>query len=262
MNIFTSKQKAQDLISLCLINVAAVVVSFVLKTNFLTSTILFLGIPSFYLLYREKKYLRKILLAAVSFGIFFGFVFDFIAELNKAWDWNGGLLFGKILGVVQADVLIWFFLWVLHIFLFYEHFIDRKKLRSNVSVRGIEMFILSILSVALLVIVYELFPSFLYFGKAYLILCLIVSTPFLITFFKKPKLVLHTVPMTIYFSFVYLTHEITALRLEQWQFPGDYIGLVRMFNVSFPVEELVFWIILSSLIGSVYYELSFDNQKN
>ena len=262
MNIYASKQKIQDIISLCLINVVAVSVSFALRTNFLTSTILFLGVPSFYLLYREKKYLEKILLAAVSFGIFFGFVFDFIAELNKAWDWNGGLFFGKILGVVQTDVIIWFFLWVLHIFLFYEHFIDRKKLKSNVSTRGIEVFFSSILTVGLLVTIYKFFPSVLYFGKAYLILCLIASVPFLVSFFKKPRLVFHTVPMMIYFSFVYLTHEITALRLEQWRFPGDYIGWVNMFNVSFPVEELVFWIILSSLIGSVYYELSFDNQKN
>lgn len=262
MNIFTSKQKTRDIFFLCFINIFAIVVSFTFKTNFLTSTILFLGLPSLYLLYKEKGYLKKIFLASVSFGIFFGFVFDFIAELNKAWDWNGNLLFGKILGVVQIDVMIWFFLWILHIFLFYEHFIDRKKLESNFSLRGLKTFAFSILSVVLLIGVYKFFPSFLYFGKAYLILCLIVSIPFLIIFFKKPKLVWHTVPMIIYFFFVYLTHEITALHLNQWRFPGDYIGQVSMFNVNFPIEELIFWIILSSLIGSMFYELSFDNQKN
>ena len=125
-----------------------------------------------------------------------------------------------------------------------------------------EVFAISVLSVILLVGVYKFFPSFLYFGKAYLTLCLIVSVPFVIIFFKKPKLVWHTVPMIAYFFFVYLAHEITALHLDQWRFPGDYIGLVHMFGVSFPIEEFVFWIILSSLIGSIYYELSFDNQKN
>jgi len=256
------KSKTQDILILVCINIFATVVSFAFHTNFLTSTILFLGLPSLYLLYKEKSYFKKIFLASVSFGIFFGFVFDFIAELNKAWDWNGGLLFGKILGVVQVDVMIWFFLWIFHILLFYEHFIDRKKLKSKVSVRQLEVLAISILSVILLITVYKFFPSLLYFDKAYLMLCLVVSIPFLIIFFKKPKLVWHTVPMIAYFSFVYLAHEITALHLDQWRFPGDYIGWVHMLGVSFPIEEFVFWIILSSLIGSIYYELSFDNQKN
>lgn len=256
------KAKTKDIFILIGINIFAIIVSFAFHTNFLTSTILFLGLPSLYLLYKEKGYFKKIFLASVSFGIFFGFVFDFIAELNKAWDWNGGLLFGKILGVVQIDVMVWFFLWIFHIFLFYEHFIDRKKLKSKVSARQLEVLAVSVLSVLLLVGIYKYFPSFLYFGKAYLTLCLIVSVPFLIILLKKPKLLWHTVPMIVYFFFVYLAHEVTALHLDQWRFPGDYIGWLHMFGVSFPIEEFVFWIILSSLIGSIYYELSFDNQKN
>ncbi len=256
------KSKKNDLLILLGINFVAIVISFALRTNFLTSTILFLGLPSLYLLYKEKRYFRKIFFASVSFGIFFGFVFDFIAELNKAWDWNGGLFFGKILGIVQIDVMIWFFLWIFHILLFYEHFIDRKKLRSKVSLRQLEVFAVSILSVVLLVGIYKFFPAFLYFDKAYLMLCLVVSIPFLIIFFKQPKLVWHTVPLILYFFFVYLAHEVTALHLGQWRFPGDYIGWVHMLGVSFPIEEFVFWIILSSLIGSIYYELCFDNEKN
>jgi len=256
------KPKTKDILVLIGINIFAIVASFVFHANFLTSTLLFLAFPSLYLLYKEKSYFKKIFFASISFGIFFSFVFDFIAELNKAWNWNGGLLFGKILGVVQIDVMVWFFLYVFHIFLFYEHFIDRKKLKSKVSLRQIEVFAASVLSVILLVGVYKFFPSFLYFDKAYLILCLIISTPFVFVFLKKPKLIWHTIPMIVYFSFVYLTHEITALHLDQWQFPGDYIGWIHLFGVSFPIEEFIFWIILSSLIGSIYYELSFDNQKN
>jgi hypothetical protein len=256
------KPKTKDILVLVCINIFAIVISFAFQTNFLTSTILFLGLPSLYLLYQERGYFRKIFLASISFGVFFGFGFDFIAELNKAWDWNSGLLFGKIFGVVQVDVLFWFFLWVFHIFLFYEHFIDRVKLVSTFSKRGILVFTVSLLSIPCLIIVYKLYPSLLYFDKAYLTLCIIVSIPFLITCFVKPRLVLHTLPMMPYFFFVYITHEITALHLHQWRFPGDYIGQVSMVGVSFPIEELVFWIILSSLIGAMYYELSFDNQKN
>lgn len=110
------KPKTKDILILIGINIFAIAVSFIFHTNFLTSTLLFLGLPSLYLLYKEKGYFKKIFFASVSFGIFFSFIFDFIAELNKSWDWNGGLIFGKILGVVQIDVMVWFFLYVLHIF--------------------------------------------------------------------------------------------------------------------------------------------------
>lgn len=256
------RSKTRDIFILVAINIFAIAASFLFQTNFLTSAVLFLGLPSLYLLWKEKTHLRKILLASVAFGVFFSFVFDFIAELNKAWDWNGGLIFGKILGVVQADVMVWFFLWIFHIFLFYEHFIDRKKLKSKITRRQLEVLGTSVLSVILLIGVYQFFPSLLYFDKAYLTLCLIVSIPFAILCFIKPKLVLHTLPMVAYFAFVYLSHEITALHLEQWRFPGDYVGWVQILGASFPVEELIFWIGLSSLIGAMYYEMSFDNQKN
>ena len=81
-------------------------------------------------------------------------------------------------------------------------------------------------------------------------------------FIKRPKLIIHSLLLVPYFSFVYISHELTALYLGQWRFPGDYIGWVSMFGIQFPVEELIFWIILSSLAVSVYYEFLFDNEKN
>jgi hypothetical protein len=215
-----------------------------------------------YLLYKLRTPTYNILFGAVTFGLIYGFIFDFLAELNKAWSWNGGLIFGKILDVVQIDVLIWFFMWTLNIFLFYEYFIDRKRMASIGTKQGIAIAITGVISVCILTIIYYAYPDFLLFQKAYLTLCIGICIPFIIGIFQKPQLILRTAPVMIYFAFVYLAHEITALHLEQWTFPGDYIGWVAMFGVTFPIEEFVFWIILSSLIGAIYYEMSFDNQEN
>lgn len=254
--------KKVDLVILLLINVFAVVTSFLTNASFLFSTLLFLGLPSLYLCLKEKKYLEKVLLSSISFGLLFAFCFDFIAELNKAWSWNGGLLFGKIAGVVQIDVMVWFFLWILHIFIFYEHFIDHSKLKSIVSRKGKESFVAGIVLIVLLMTTYSYAPNVLLIPKAYLVLCLISSLPFLLVLIRKSKIVWHTLRVMPYFFLVYLSHEITALHLSQWNFPGDYIGWVHLLGVSFPIEEMFFWIILSSLIGSVYYEVVFDNSKN
>jgi hypothetical protein len=48
----------------------------------------------------------------------------------------------------------------------------------------------------------------------------------------------------------------------QWSFTGDYIGWIHMLGVSFPIEEMIFWIFLSSAVGATYYEGIFDNDKN
>lgn len=257
-----NSEKKKVLFVLVSINLLAILITLLLKTNFLTSTILFLGIPSFYLLTKTRKYIIKILIASISFGVFFSFVFDFINELNGAWDWNGGLLFGSILGVVQIDVMVWFFLWILHVLLFYEYFVDKNHLNALYSKIGLPILILSIFSVVGLLAIYFYLPSVLYFGYAYLKVCLLILIPLLIILVKKPKLILHIIPSSIYFIFVYLSHELTALHLNQWRFPGDYIGWINLGGVVFPVEELIFWIILSSLVVSTYYEICFDNQRN
>ena len=202
------------------------------------------------------------MLATISCGILFSFCFDFIAELNKAWSWNGGLLFGKIFGVVQIDVMIWFFLWVLHIFLFYEHFIDASKFRSLITKRGKISFGVGGVLFLVLVLIFESIPQVLLVPKAYLMLCLLVTIAFVVAVAYRPKILRHAVLVVPYFFLVYISHEITALKLAQWNFPGDYVGLVHLFGVGFPIEEMVFWIILSPLIGSVFYEVVFDNSKN
>jgi hypothetical protein len=171
-----------------------------------------LGTPCAYLLWRgREKNVRSVLFAAVTLGLLFGFCFDFIAEFNNAWSWNGGLLFGKILGVVQIDVMIWFFLWVLHIILVYEHFIDTQRTTSLVTDRGGVMFFFGVVSVLSLVGIFENNPEILVLNYAYLKLCILVSLPFLIICLLQRKLVLHAIVTMPYFAFVYLTHEITAL---------------------------------------------------
>lgn len=262
MKKFKFWDKKTDILVLVLINIFAIIVSFLFNTSFLASTLLFLGLPSLYLCIKEKKSLIKVLIAAASFGLLFGFCFDFIAELNNAWSWNGNLLFGKIAGVVQADVMVWFFLWILHVFIFYEHFIDRKKLRSLISQRGKWSFVVGLICVSIVLLLNNYFPDILIGHKAYLALCLVAVIPFVIIIIKKPNIIWHSVHIIPYFLFVYLAHEITALKLSQWAFNGDYIGWVNMFNISFPIEEMFFWIILSSLVGAVYYELVYDNSRN
>jgi len=61
--------------------------------------------------------------------------------------------------------------------------------------------------------------------------------------------------------FVFLSFEITALKLDQWRFLGEYLGLIPLFGVYIPYEEFFFWIIMSTIISLTYYEFLIDDGK-
>ena len=61
------------------------------------------------------------------------------------------------------------------------------------------------------------------------------------------------------FSFIY---EVTALKLGWWIFPGqEFIGYITLFNVSFHIEDLLFWFILFALAILSYYNYFEENEK-
>src|SRR3990167_408807 len=187
---FISKRKQKELLFLVVLNIFAVAITLALQTSFLISTFLFLVVPSLYLVTKERKNLLKISIASISLGLFFGFVFDFVNELNGSWDWNGGLLFGRILGVVQGDVIIWFFFWIFHVLVFYEHFIDRRNSKLKISKSGLIILTLSAISVIAVIATYILNPSVLIFSKTYLKICSVIILILLLMFIKRPKLII------------------------------------------------------------------------
>lgn len=241
----------------------AVPLSIYLKANFLTSTLFFFGLPSLYLLVRQKTQWKRIFTAAVLFGLLFGFLLDYLAELNNAWSWSGTdqLVFSqRILGVVNIDVMAWFFLWVFFLVIFYEHFLEHDR-KDTISPNYKYALFLGLIVLAIIIATNVIRPTLLIFPYAYFVLGLLTLPPFVYVVSKKPVLLQKFLKAVLFFTSVYLVYEITAFNLGQWRFPGEYIGMVRFGNVAFPFEELIFWIVLSSPIVLSYYELFVDDFK-
>jgi len=85
--------------------------------------------------------------------------------------------------------------------------------------------------------------------------------PFFYVIFKKPKLLGKLLKAGLFNVFLFLSFELTALHLDQWRFPGEYIGTVQIFGLIFPLEEFVIWIILGTPIILSYYELFVDDGR-
>lgn len=247
---------------LCMILVSIPVVLY-FNVRFLTSTFFFFVVPSIYLFIRSPKNPKR-LLATLLLGTIASFNLDFLAEFNNAWNWApyGQLVFkSKILGYVTPDVMIWFAFWVFLTIVFYEHFFEHDR-SDKISPRFKFALGGTIIATVIIVLFYFFCPSVLQFRYAYLIIGLMFGLPPLVfLFIKRPSLLAKFAKASAFPFVVFLSFEITALKLDQWRFPGEYIGWVSLLGVSFPLEEFFFWIVMSTVISLTYYEFLVDDEK-
>jgi hypothetical protein len=156
------------------------------EVRFMTSTLLFFGVPSLYLFIRKPKQTNR-LSHVLLVGMIASFVLDFLAEINGAWSWapEGQLLFpNKLFGLIPIDVLIWYFFWILFTIIFYEHFFEHEK--SNVVSKSFKSVLIFFFTLFVLVITaFYIDPQIIIFPYAYLYIGILGSIPFFIWFSKN-----------------------------------------------------------------------------
>lgn len=68
--------------------------------------------------------------------------------------------------------------------------------------------------------------------------------------------------IAVYMAFVNFLHEISALGMNQWSFPGkNFIGWVEVLSYRLPLEEFLLWIMCSSMFVLAWYEYFVDDQR-
>ena len=228
-----------------------------------STALFFFIIPSIYLFIRKPRPIKRILYATLLFGLLFSFIFDFVAEFNGAWAWeqSSQLVFNYfILGVVSVDVMIWFFFWIFFIIIFYEHFFEHER-SDKISSHFKYAIYPAVFGLIAVLLAFFLRPSLLKFDYAYLVIGLFTLIPFAVLIYRKPPLLIKFFKASAFFIFLYLVFELTAVKIGQWDFPGQYIGHVEILGLGFPFEEFLFWILLSSTVVLSYYELYVDDEK-
>lgn len=254
--------KKIDIIFLILSPVFATLVSLVVKANFLTSTLLYFGIPSIYLSFRNKHAIKKSAIFSFVVGVIGGgIMFDYLSHLNNSW-FVPSIFHIRILGQVPIEDLLWGFLSVYNIIMFYEHLLDKGK-HNLKDTRLKYLVVLIMFSLIMFTIIYifenKLFFLSYFYIKSTVVLFLIPTISFL-TFF--PRLISKYLKTGVYFFAQSLMFELTALKLGQWSFNNNqYIGWMQISNLKFPLEEFIFWMVLFSTCVLSYYEFFDDDRK-
>ncbi len=117
--------KRIDIFLLIFFPIISVSLSLFLKTNFLTSTLLFFGLPSLWLSIRTPKQIKKTFLFALIFSIPLGIFIDYIATVDDSWFVPLTIFPFRLFNIVPIEDLLWGFFLVYSIVIFYEHFLDK-----------------------------------------------------------------------------------------------------------------------------------------
>jgi len=213
-----------------------------------------------YLGLRKKKNWEKIAVATLVFGVLFGFLFEFRVEYTKTYVVPMALtLFPSWFGFFQPDILIGHAMMACFTIVFYEHFIERDR-DHHISKNLIYAVLPGLCAAAVMILAFYFKPSLLSKGGyTYFHMGVVAIIPPILLGFFQPKFIRNMVETTIFFFFLWLAYELFSVKLGYWIYPGNnYVGRVFLFGISFPIEELLFWMLFYAASLVSYYELFVD----
>ncbi len=258
------KKKRIDLILFLLWPIISTVVSFIFKINNIASILLFLGIPCIYLSIKAKSHIKKSLYFALPVSVIAMLAIDYIAQRSGSWEmYPNSILPFKFFDIVTFEVVLWAFLGIYFIIMFYEYFIHHEIVKKDWNYKMKYLMIWATLFMLIFVFFYATNPDSLKIPYFYLIWGIILLLiPFLLQLYSYPKITQKMFFVMAYFFYFNFIYEVVALKLGWWIFPSQhFIGYVSLLGVSFPLEELFFWMILFAASILSYYEYFDENEK-
>lgn len=256
--------RKHELLIILLWPVAAAALSILFNAQFYLSLFLFYVVPSIFLSWSHPHLIKKSIIFALIFGIPVSFFVEYVMELTGSWVLiRMELPHFWIIEYVSLIQIVWGVIYGYFIVIFYEAFFDRSVAKV-IYPRTKFLMLLGILLISSVTIAHFFFPSFLHIEYFYLKVGIVMALlPIVGIIIRSPSLVKKFIKIGSYFLYSSLLYEIIALRLNHWGFPNKekFIGYVTIFGESFPIEELVFWMILTALAVLSYYEYFDDDGK-
>ncbi len=251
-----------DISLIILLPFAATGLSILFNANYLATTLLFFGLPAIYLSHRNKKAVKKTLIFASINGIALTVLIDYMAIINNAWYLPKTIFPFRFLGVIPLEDFLWGFGLIYLIVIFYEHFFDKTG-KELIGKRMGHSAVVLFFALVVFLIALVSSPALLEFSYAYLWLGLLfILLPTIIFAFISYDLLARFLKASTYFFFLLLLLELTGLYLGLWTFPGpDFVGWVDFFGYKFPIEELFFFITITSIATLSCYEFFDDDGK-
>ena len=232
----------KDTVYLHVLLIIATIVILIFPLNLLTATIILFGGPCIYLTFRAPRHSVRAGVYAVVVTVI-SLLTDYLAEMDNSWV-STTMFAHKVAGIVPIEALVWMFLFTYLIVMFYL-FMLKRPVESILSGR-MRYVIGAALAVLLFMTYVSLTNRHFTFSYYYIIFgTACIAGPLLLFTLKFPSYVKVYIKITPYFFVLGLVNVLTSLHKGHWSYPGNhFIGWIPLGRLSFPIEELVFWIIL------------------
>ena len=228
------------------------------RLNWAVANFLLLLLPAGYLIARSPR--ARHVISAVFVTKFVLFTVVFFNYLCKRFGgWDGPTAFPFDLQGVLIEEILWMGFYIPFVLTINEHFFasndvgkPRRIVRTLISIMFFAGF------VAVLVPQLRAFFS----TYTYLKVGLVLYPPVFVMAIAVNRRIVRELLLTgLVAGVVCLVWEIIGLRNGFWHFPGTYVGHVGIVGYVFPVEELVFLILLSGPSVVATYSL-YKNWKS
>jgi hypothetical protein len=242
--------------------ILAVIASRLLRVNYPLSFALFWGVPSLILTFWARdKAVKVALFSAVGTILLMGL--DIIFWANKQWVVVSAVQNSKFLGLVAWEDIPYWFLYVYFPVIFWEHFFERKTSEPVWSKRMSEFSEVVLIALLAIIGAWIWLPKLITIPYFYLVATIIfVITPLALELRDHPQLGVRFLRVGVYFAYVAILYELTALSLGLWYYPSNqFIGWVDIRGLRFPIEELIAWILFGAAAILSCYEYLDDYRR-
>lgn len=238
--------------------------SFTLSLNAFLSPFIFFGVPALLLSFYKPTRVKQALLASACMLPFMAII-DYVAQNTHTWLWPlpASIIPFKLFGVVSVEVLLWIFLHVYVVILYYQYFYEKKYIFVLWNKRVKELVIATLILFVVFIALVFLVPGLLLIPYWYLVFGIVAIVPVVILEeMRYPLIFLKLLKVAIYFFYLNLAYEFTALKIGWWSFPSrQFLGHISFLGVTMPFEEFFFWLMLLTLAILSYYEYFFNREK-
>ncbi len=229
------------------------------------SLILFYLVPSVYLSILNPRAIKRSAVFSLFFGVPISVIVDYLAHLTGSWSMNhsSSWLGYQIFNFTSVEQILWAALFAYLVVMFYKYFFDNELEGKSLSSGMRWLIVGTALAAGLFFFTLGINPELLNISYFYLKSGLILTLwPIILVLMFLPWLSGKLLKAAAYFAIFNLIYELTALRLNQWSFPGQqFIGQVTLLGQTFPFEELFFFILLGSMALLCYYEVFDDDRR-
>lgn len=232
------------------------------EADYLTLIIVSFGVPTLYLLLRNRKESLKVIVASL-FLMPIGILVNYFAYTTGSWHAHDSIFNVRFLESFVYEDFLWGTLCFMYILSFYEYFIDVTPYeKRNTTKLAKRAFVYSGILVSALIAIILFHGGLFSVPYYYLVLGVFLSILPVFFIFKYPHLLKKLLEVNIFFFFIFFLQDLATLKLGIWSFPGDeFVGWVTIHGVSLPLEEFVFWICLGASSVVAMYEFFDDDLK-